>query len=445
MNLLQRYTNNIEANKLFEINDVLLLAVSGGLDSVVLCELCHRAGQPFAIAHCNFQLRGKDSDRDEAFVQQLAQHYQVPFYVTRFDTVAEAAARKQSIETTARHLRYDWFEGLRLQHGFQWVATAHHADDNAETAMMHFFRGTGIRGLRGMLPKQGHVVRPLLFARRAELEAFLQEHQLAHVTDQTNFEDDYTRNYFRNQLIPGLQKVFPQVVENVLHNTERMMGVETIYHLAIEQYKKKLVEPKGNELHIPVLKLQQTPAFATVLFEIIHPYGFTAHQTGEVLDLLQSQSGKYVASATHRIIRNRQWLVITPLQTEQAQHILIESAEGEVLFADGKLRFSEADAAGLALSTDAHIAQLDAALIRFPLLLRPWKQGDYFYPLGMTKKKKLSRFLGDLKLSLAEKEKVWVLEMDRKIVWVVGRRIDNRFKVTGKGNVLICQLASVQN
>lgn len=393
------------------------------------------------MAHCNFQLRGADSDRDEAFVQQLAQHYQVPFYNIRFDTVAEAANRKQSIETTARHLRYHWFEGLRVQHGLQWVVTAHHADDNAETAMMHFFRGTGIRGLRGMLPKQGHVVRPLLFVRRVELEAFLTEHRLTHVTDQTNFEDDYTRNYFRNQLIPGLQKVFPQVVENVLHNTERMMGVETIYHLAIEQYKKKLVEPKGNELHIPVLKLQQTPAFATVLFEIIHPYGFTAHQTDEVLALLESQSGKYVASATHRIIRNRKWLIIAPLQSTEAQNILIEATEGEVAFAGGILQFTTVGADKLELNTDNHIAQLDAACIKFPLLLRKWKTGDYFYPLGMTKKKKLSRFFGDLKMSLPEKENTWVLEMDKKVVWVVGRRIDERVKVRGTTKrVLVVQL-----
>jgi tRNA(Ile)-lysidine synthase len=432
MSLLQRYINNIQTNRLFDKNDVLLLAVSGGLDSVVLCELCRRAGQPFAMAHCNFKLRGGDSDRDEAFVQQLAAHYKVPFYMVHFDTVAEAAQRKQSIETTARHLRYDWLEGLRLQCGFAWVATAHHADDNAETAMMHFFRGTGIRGLRGMLPKQANVVRPLLFARRTELETFLTENGLAHVTDQTNFEDDYTRNYFRNQLIPGLQKVFPQAVDNVLHNIERMTGVETVYHLAIEQYKKKLLEPKGNEVHIPVLKLQRTPAMATVLFEIITAYGFTAHQTEDVLALLHSQSGKYVASATHRILRNRQWLIIAPLQTTEAQHILIEAPDREVVFAGGALQFSTVDAAQQPLSTDAHIAQLDAAAIQFPLLLRPWKQGDYFYPLGMAKKKKLSRFFGDLKLSMVEKEKVWVLEMDKKIVWVVGRRVDDRVKVTGK-------------
>jgi tRNA(Ile)-lysidine synthase len=437
LNLTGKYKDYIQTHHLFNKADVLLLAVSGGLDSVVLCELCHQAGYQFALAHCNFQLRGADSDRDEAFVQQLAQHYQVPFYVTRFDTVAEAAARKQSIETVARHLRYDWFERLRLQHGFQWVVTAHHADDNAETAMMHFFRGTGIRGLRGMLPKQGHIVRPLLFARRAELEAFLAEHHLAHVTDQTNFEDDYTRNYFRNQFIPGLQKVFPQVVENILHNTERMVGVETIYHLAIEQYKKKLVESRGNELHIPVLKLQQMPAMPTLLFEIIHPYGFTAHQTGEVLALLESQSGKYVASATHRIIRNRQWLIIAPLQSTEAQNILIEAGDSSIAFEGGILQLSTIDTGALELSADSNIAQLDADLIRFPLLLRKWKTGDYFYPLGMSKKKKLSRFFGDLKMSLVEKENTWVLEMDKKIVWVVGRRIDERVKVTGKTKTVV--------
>lgn len=441
MLLLERYQDYIQSHQLFDKSDKLLLAASGGVDSVVLCELCCQAGYTFSMAHCNFQLRGADSDRDEAFVKALAEKYAVPFYHIRFDTTAIAKERKQSIETTARHLRYEWFEQLRSEHKLQWIVTAHHADDNIETVLMHFFRGTGIRGLRGMLPKQGHIARPLLFAKRAELETFLMEHQLEYVTDHTNFEDDYTRNYFRNQLIPTLQKVFPQVTDNVLHNIERFTGVEKIYHLAIKQYKMKLMEVKGNEVHIPVLKLLQMPAVSTVLFEIIAAYGFTAHQTEEVKVLLHSQSGKYVSSATHRIIRNRKWLIVAPLQTTEAQTILIESTDSEVAFAGGVLQFATVDAAGVALSTDAHIAQLDASAIRFPLLLRKWKQGDYFYPLGMAKKKKLSRFFGDLKLSLPEKENTWVLEMDKKIVWVVGRRIDNRFKITDKtGQVLVVRL-----
>jgi tRNA(Ile)-lysidine synthase len=431
MQLTERYIDFIQKNNLFIAKDRLLLAVSGGVDSVVLCELCRRAGFDFAIAHCNFKLRGSDSDRDEHFVRELAKKYGVDFYHTDFDTESIAKQEKKSIETAARDLRYAWFERIREENGFAFIVTAHHAGDNIETMLMNFFRGTGIRGLRGMIPKNGPVVRPLLFARRNELEAFLEANELAFVSDHTNFEDDYTRNYFRNQVIPVVQKAFPQAEDNLLRNIERFAGAELLYNDAIEAYKKKLLEPKGAEVHIPVLKLLQLPALSTVLYEIISGYGFTAHQTDEVMALLQSETGKYVASATHRIIKNRKWLIIAPLATENAETILVEAGEGSIVFPGGRLTFA-AMAGQVEISTDNSVAQLDAALIQFPLLLRKWKAGDYFYPLGMTKKKKLNRFLGDLKLSVPQKENTWVLEMDKKIIWVVGRRIDNRFKVTGK-------------
>ncbi len=432
MSLQQRYIDFIRKNNLFSTKDKLLLAVSGGVDSVVLCELCHRSGLDFAIAHCNFKLRGSDSDRDEHFVQQLAQKYGAIFFHTHFDTEAIAKEEKKSIETAARDLRYAWFETIRQQNGFAYIVTAHHAGDNIETMLMNFFRGTGIRGLRGMLPKNGRVVRPLLFARRTELEVFLEANELAFVSDHTNFEDDYTRNYFRNQVIPLVQKAFPQAEDNLLRNIERFAGAELLYNEAIAAYKKKLLEPKGSEVHIPVLKLLQQPALHTLLYEIICDYGFTAHQTDEVMALLQAETGKFVASATHRIIKNRKWLIIAPLATENSQTILVEQGSGSIVFPGGHLVIEEIAVENSGLSTDNTIAQLDAGLIQFPLLLRKWKTGDYFYPLGMTKKKKLNRFLGDLKLSVTQKENTWVLEMDKKIIWVVGRRIDDRFKVTAR-------------
>jgi tRNA(Ile)-lysidine synthase len=225
-----------------------------------------------------------------------------------------------------------------------------------------------------------------------------------------------------------VQKAFPQAEENLLRNIERFAGAELLYNDAIEAYKKKLLEPKGTEMHIPVLKLLKLPAASTILYEIISGYGFTAHQTDDVMALLPAETGKYVASATHRIIKNRKWLIIAPLATENAATILVEQGSGSIAYPGGMLVFEKiVELAGV--EPGNNLAQLDAALIQFPLLLRKWKTGDYFYPLGMQKKKKLNRFLGDLKLSVTQKEAVWVLEMDKKIIWVVGRRIDNRFKV----------------
>jgi tRNA(Ile)-lysidine synthase len=441
MQLTERYIDFIQKNNLFTTKDRLLLAVSGGVDSVVLCELCRRAGFDFAIAHCNFKLRGSDSDRDEHFVQQLAIKYGVDFYHTDFATEAIAKQEKKSIETAARDLRYAWFEKIREEKGFACIVTAHHAGDNIETMLMNFFRGTGIKGLRGILPKNGRVVRPLLFTRRNELEAFLEANELAFVSDHTNFEDEYTRNYFRNQVIPVVQKTFPQAEDNLLRNIERFAGAELLYNDAVEAYKKKLLEPKGAEVHIPVLKLMQLPALSTILYEIISDYGFTAHQTDEVMALLQAETGKYVASATHRIIKNRKWLIIAPLATENAQTILVEQGSGSIVYPGGMLVFEKKTVENSEVEPDNNLAQLDDDLIKFPLLLRKWKTGDYFYPLGMTKKKKLNRFLGDLKLSVTQKEAVWVLEMDKKIIWVVGKRIDDRFKVTSKTKE-ICLITS---
>ncbi len=449
--MFEKFTAYIKKENLFNPAGHLLLAVSGGVDSVALCELCSMAGYTFSIAHCNFRLRGTDSDRDEAFVRSLAKKYGVEIFVKGFDTADIAKASKKSIEETARDLRYEWFHQLiedsknfnspniqhptsNLQHEFSYIVTAHHADDNMETVMMNFFRGTGIRGLHGIQPIVGRVVRPLLYIRRAELEAFVEEKGLEFVTDHTNAENIYTRNFFRNEVIPLVQSHFPEASENLIRNIQRFSEAEILYNQAIELYKRKLLEIKGNEVHISVLKLAKQSPLQTILFELIRDYGFTAHQTDMVLGLLNSESGKYVQSATHRIIRNRKWLIIVPNQQELQQHLLIESADTELSFAGGTLTtktifFSAPAGADQLKQQDAHTALVDQASISFPLLLRPWKPGDYFYPLGMNKKKKLSRFFIDQKLSIADKEKVWVIESNKRIIWVLGMRLDDRFKI----------------
>lgn len=431
MDLLQRFKTYIQSENLFREKDKLLLAVSGGVDSVVLCELCKQAGYDFAIAHCNFQLRGDDSERDEKFVSGLAVKYNVSFYVVKFETKEIAREKKISTQEAARELRYHWFEEIRKKNDYQYILTAHHADDNIETVTMNFFRGTGIKGIRGIEPKHDRIVRPLLFARRSELEEFLKNNQLEFVSDSSNLKDDYTRNYFRNQVIPLIEKSFPGVNENILSGIARFREVESLYQQAITVHKKKLLEKKGAEVHIPVLKLQKTEPLHSIVYEIAKEYGFTASQTGEIIALLDSESGKYVQSPSHRIIKNRKWLVIAPNEVEKADILVIEEI-GNWQCPMGNLQLETTLTSNLKSQTSNSLACLDADEIKFPLLLRKWKQGDYFYPLGMTKKKKLARFFIDQKLSKTDKEKVWVIEMDKKIVWVVGHRIDDRFKMTDK-------------
>lgn len=440
MDLLEKFRQFIKKNDLFSEKDRLLIAVSGGVDSVVLCELMKLAGYEFGIAHCNFQLRGKDSERDENFVKALAGNYKVKFFVKRFETEKIAAEKKRSIQETARELRYEWFNEIlesverdskNNEKPFARILTAHHADDNIETLLINFFRGTGVRGLKGMEPRQGKLVRPLLFARRKELEDFLTANNLRYVQDVTNLENDYTRNYFRNQLIPALQKVFPSVDENLLDNISRFREVAGIYEEHIRREKKSLLEQKGNEIHIPILKLKKSGQLNTIIYEIIKDFNFTPHQVKDTVSLMDSEPGKFVQSSSHRIIKDRRWLIISPLEPELSDHFLIEGA-GKWNTGAGKLEFSIQDRRKKPeqkLAIESSKACLDAEEVKFPLLLRKWKQGDYFYPLGMRKKKKLSRFFIDQKLSKTEKERTWVIEMDKKILWVVGHRIDDRFKL----------------
>lgn len=444
MDLLKGYIDFIQQNQLFYSSDKLLLAVSGGIDSVVLAHIAKEAGQQFSIAHCNFRLRGEESERDEAFVRELAGTLEVPLYIRHFDTKQYAEAQKVSIQVAARDLRYNWFRAILdgkaaadLQEGipeteapYQYLLTAHHQGDNIETVFMNFCKGTGIAGLKGILPRQERIIRPLLFASREDILTYARQHQLAWVEDSSNDETKYTRNYFRKVILPSVEKIYPQVRGNISANIERIREAAELYDQAVALAKKKMVEIHGTEVRVPVLKLAKSSPRRTLIYEIIKEYGFTAHQAEEVEKLLTSETGRYISSATHRILRNRAWLVISPLEIIKDQVVVVNRGENEVLFSESRLLLKWLEGENVKFASDNNIAVLDAKEIQFPLILRKWKEGDYFYPLGLRKKKKLARFFIDQKLSKNEKEKVWVVESHKKIVWVIGYRIDDRFKIT---------------
>lgn len=438
MDLLTGFTAYIEKEQLFTRDQSLLLAVSGGVDSVVLAHLFKAAGFTFSIAHCNFQLRGEESLRDEAFVENLAASLQVPFYNVRFDTMTYTTVHRVSIQVAARELRYEWLEQTRIKADCSYIVTAHHMQDNAETVLMNLSKGTGIAGLHGILPKQASLVRPLLFASKKDILDHAAQHSIPFMEDSSNITVKYTRNFFRHKVIPVIQEAYPGVVINIAGSIERFREAEILFMQAVERHIKRLVVQKGNMYMIPVLKLQKTIPMQTVAWEIFRQFGCSPAQLPQLLELLESGSGKLVETGSHRIIRDRQWLLVTPLAEEEAPVIVIAKERTSVATATGILRLkTTARKDTTSIPTAANIAYLDRQSLQYPLLLRKWKQGDYFYPLGMRKKKKLSRFFIDQKLSLPQKENIWVLESAKRIVWIVGLRIDDRFKITSDTEELL--------
>jgi tRNA(Ile)-lysidine synthase len=437
---LDQFRSTIKNSNLFSPKDKLLLAVSGGVDSVVLCELCQQGGFDFIVAHCNFKLRGEESNRDEQFVKQLGKKYSVEVLVRQFDTDKYAAENKLSTQEAARELRYDWFaeivrsreSGIGSQEpGVKtrsFLLTAHHADDNNETVLMNFFRGTGLHGLTGIPASAGCIRRPLLGFSKEELLEFAKENKLEYVEDSSNQSSKYTRNFFRNEIIPAISKVYPQIKDNLQGNISRFKEIEKLYQLGVAGLKKKLCKAKGKEIYIPV-KLLMGYNNRALIYEIISGYGFNEKQVDEVVKLAESESGKYIQSPENnfRIIKHRHWFIISPVTATESENIIIEEGDHLIQFGKGVLEIERTSS--FKAQTSNNKVSLDAKEIQFPLLLRKCKTGDYFYPLGMKKKKKINRFLIDQKLSKTDKENVWVLESNQRIIWVVGHRIDERFKI----------------
>lgn len=435
MSFLKKFQQFVTQKKFNLTRKRVLLAVSGGADSAALAAVFYQAKLRFEIAHCNFQLRGEEADNDEAFVRELAKKYNVPFHLIKFDTKIFAEEKKISIQQAARELRYEWFEKIRSEHKLDLIATAHHADDQAETILYQFIKGTGLRGLRGILAKRDRIIRPLLFAKKTDILFFLKEHNLLFRTDSSNVENKYARNKIRLEIMPKILEINPNFSDTILAQSAIYEELELLYNRTILKQRERLFIEKGNEFYIPILKLKKTTNAQTVLYEFLKDFGYNSEQVSSIFDSLNGISGKQFFSPTHRVIKDRTHLILSEKRNISFTQILLEQNEipTTLNLSNTTILCEIKNIQDVKIKADSHFAFLDFDTLEFPLRFRLWRPGDYFYPFGMKmKKKKVSKFFKELKLNIAEKEQIWIVESNQKIVWVAGQRIDERFKITNK-------------
>ncbi len=425
----QKYVND---SKLFTDGQKVLLAVSGGADSVCMTHLLHKAKINIAIAHCNFQLRGDESDNEEQFVKELALQLNIPFHVMHFDTKGYAELQKLSIQIAARELRYNWFENLRRQLDFDSIAIAHNADDAAETFFINLFRGTGIQGITGIRSKVGNIIRPLLFAHKQQIEEFCTQNNFEFRTDSSNNSDKYLRNRIRHKLFPMLSELAPNFEITMHENLSKFADAENIYNYALSILKNVIVENDINgDCYINIEKLLETPAPSTIFFEIIKNYGFSPKTANEIFQNISGISGQFYYSTNFRLIKDREKFIINKIENKNVEHIYyIDPDSYNIINLPISISFEFIEDEAIEIIKDKNLAFLDAEKLTFPLILRKWKQGDYFQPLGMKGIKKLSDFFVDIKLSIPDKENCWLITSADQVVWIVGLRIDDRFKIT---------------
>jgi tRNA(Ile)-lysidine synthase len=430
--MIQRFLNYIRQNNLFKPTEKVLLAVSGGLDSVVMTHLFYSSKIPFVIAHCNFQLRGEDSVGDALFVNQLGEKYGVEVFSIRFDTLAFKEKNHVSIQMAARALRYDWFKALKKDLNLEVIATAHHANDQAETVLLNLTAGTGIRGLRGIKPKSNDIVRPLLFASRIELEAYAKLHQLTWREDSSNASIQYKRNAMRHLVVPELEKLNPRFVSTIDQFTDNMAMLEMLLHEQVEFWQKKVVNKAENIIYLDLNPLKELRYKSLILFELLKEYGF--EETEEILRCSFSPSGKQFISKTHVLVVDRAQLVITPKETGGKINLSIDQNTTLIELFSTNMELETIESFNFENITKANdVAFLDYAKLTFPLILRNWKHGDTFQPIGMGgKSKKISDVLIDAKVPNNLKDKVLILESGNKIAWVVNFRLSEEFKVSDK-------------
>lgn len=423
-NIVRTY---IEKQQLLSSDGPVLVGLSGGADSVALLALLVQLDYPCVALHCNFHLRGNESVRDEQFAREMARTLDVPFYKIDFDTAAYGAEHHLSIEMAARELRYNWFEEMRLRLGAQAIAVAHHRDDSVETVLMNLVRGTGIRGLGGIRPKNGYVVRPLLAVSRSEILDWLAEQQLSYVTDSTNLSDAYTRNFVRLRVLPLLEELNPSVKAAIARTADHLAETEAIYLYVVEKARRELLK---EDFRIPIARLMEYPSPATILYELLKPYGFTRQVADDVFRSLTGESGKMFYSPDYRLLKDREYLLLSPVKKEEEREytFTVDDIVEEVWRGPVELSFFKSViTTDFCFRKDKHIAYFDYDKLSFPLTLRKWKEGDWFIPFGMKGRKKLSDYFSDHKFSRMDKEQTWLLCSGENILWIVGERSDNRF------------------
>lgn len=418
---------------MFDKSKRILVAVSGGMDSVLLLHLLNEVGFNIGVAHCNFMLRDDDSEKDEKFVNQLAKSFNVPFYTKKFDTLNYATKNKISIQMAARDLRYEWFEEIRKKYNYEVIAVAHHQDDEVETFFINLIRGTGIAGLHGIKAKTGKIVRPLLFTGRKEIEEYVKKNKIKFREDKSNKSTKYLRNKIRLQLIPMLKELNPEIESTVKSDIQRIKQIENIFQKLVKEKQEEIQSTEGNITKFNISKLLQLQNQELFLYEFLKPYGFSGDIIQQILKSLKAESGRQFLSDSYRLVKDRKFLIISPHQADAVLESFIVTKGYKELLAPVHLKFSEINVAKkIAIDRDKNIANLDLDKLQFPLHIRKWERGDYFIPFGMKGKKKLSDYFTDIKLSLIEKENTWLLCNGDDIIWVIGHRIDERYKVAAR-------------
>ena len=429
--MLDDFNIYIKENNLVAKEDRILLAVSGGIDSMVMTRLFLEADFNIGIAHCNFSLRSEESDKDEELVKNYAAEHNVPFYYKRFNTKAFAKENGLSVQMAARELRYNWFEEIRKEHDFNFIAVAHNLNDNIETLLINLTRGTGITGMTGMRPAHDRIIRPLLCASRQKIVEFSKKFSIIFREDKSNAETKYIRNKIRHLVIPVLKEINPSIETTLNETAERFSEINAILSEHIRLINDKVRKQKGQNTIFNISLLKKNLLNNTILYELFKPYGIIGLQLKYLLKIIDGRTGGMIYTGTHRIIKNRKELIVSPVKADEEIYYKIRNVAGfrkvpEIISARNISINSN-----FTIPSDAHTACLDSHKITFPLIIRKWRSGDYFYPLGMKKRKKLSNYFVDKKYSIPEKEKTLIIESAGEIVWIIGERIDERFRITG--------------
>jgi len=429
---IERLKAFAQENRFFTDHSKVLLAVSGGIDSMVMAHALHRLGRVQAIAHCNFQLRGKESDEDEAFVKEWADKQSIPFHFKRFETEHYALLHGISIQMAARELRYEWFRELCSQFGYTHVAMAHHLDDQAETFFINLARGSGIKGLSGMPAVQDVFIRPLLFAKRSDIEEYASRNDITWREDSSNPTEKYLRNKIRHRLIPLFESIYPGATENLLQAMKKLGNSYQIFSHRLLEFINNVAVNEEGLIRISIPKLSQWPDAKNLLTEYLASFRFHPDTIAAIYTSLNAQSGKSFCSSSHRIIKDREYIFIEELQETIDEEYAIDEGIRSLTFPVNMKFISFPRPRGYLMPDSPLVASLDHDKIQFPLVLRKWKTGDAFYPLGMKGKKKISDFFTDKKVPVPLKKRIWLLTSGGEIIWVVGYRIDHRYRITEK-------------